>query len=365
MQLDDLLRSAVEHGASDLHLKAGASPFLRIDGRLTPLPLAGKLTQEDTLRLAEQVLHGGQREQIPRQSERDVGYQHPELGRFRVNVFFQRGAVSLVFRINPAAIPSLSDLNLPPVLEGLCEENRGLILVTGTTSSGKSTTLAALIDRINRTRTLHILTIEDPIEFVHQDCKSLITQREIRQDTESFAGALRAAMRQDPDVIMVGEIRDRETVETALQAAETGHLVLSTLHTLNATETINRIISLFPPHQQGQIRMQLAAVLRAILSQRLIRAASGSGRLPAVEVLINTEFIRNCIVEPERTREIHGALSAGGSQYGMQTFDQSLLAFYNQGRVTLEEVLAHASSPEELKLRVRGVLPSSAAIDAS
>jgi twitching motility protein PilT len=363
MQIDDLLRVAVKHRASDLHLKAGAEPLLRVTGRLLPLPAIGKLQPADTQRLAEEVLGPSRSGLLADATELDIGYQHPELGRFRVSIFRQRATTSLVIRVIESSLPSIGELNLPPVLETLCDENRGLILVTGTTSSGKSTALAAMIDRMNRTRKLHILTIEDPIEFVHEDHKSFITQREIRQDTGSFAAALRAALRQDPDVIMVGEIRDFETMETALLASETGHLVLSTLHTVDATETIHRIISLFPSHKQQEIRAQLASVLKAILSLRLISAASGASRLPAAEVLINTEFIRNAILDPDRTREIRDALSAGGSQYGMQTFDQSLLSYYDKGQITLSEALANSSNPDEFKLRIRGIVSSSESID--
>lgn len=361
--LDDLLRAAVARGGSDLHLKAGAIPLLRIAGKLVPLSTAGRLQPQDTVRLAEQFLSASQVAVSPETSEQDVSYQHPDLGRFRVSIFRQRGTTSLVVRIISSATLSIAELNLPPIMETLCDETRGLILVTGTTSSGKSTALAAMIDRMNQTRTLHILTIEDPIEFVHPDRSSFITQREIRQDTASFAGALRAALRQDPDVIMLGEIRDFETMETALLAAETGHLVLSTLHTVDATETINRIISLFPSHKQHEIRIQLAAVLKAIISLRLIPTSSGDGRIPAAEVLISTEFIRNAILIPEKTREIRDAMAAGAGQYGMQTFDQSLLAYYNRGQITLNVALAHCSNPDEFKLRIRGVVSSAESID--
>ncbi|MBI4456756.1 MAG: type IV pilus twitching motility protein PilT [Acidobacteria bacterium] len=362
MELDDLLHRAVKLGASDLHLKAGSSPFVRISGNLTLMAATSRLSHEETNRLANQILSNQQKKLLKQRSELDTAYQVPELGRFRANVFRQRGTISLVFRVIPQMVSSLAQLNLPPVLETLCQENRGLILVTGTTGSGKSTALASMVDCMNETRVLHILTIEDPIEYLHRDKKSFVSQREIHKDADSFAGALRAALRQDPDVIMVGEIRDVETVETAMHAAETGHLVLSTLHTLDATETVNRIIALFPPHQHAQIRIQLASVLKAIISLRLIRGVSGE-RLPASEVLINTEFIKNCIVEPDRTKDIRNALVLGTTQYGTQTFDQSILGFYNQDRITLQEAMAYATNPEELKLRIRGIVSSSEAID--
>ncbi|HEY3130713.1 MAG TPA: PilT/PilU family type 4a pilus ATPase [Acidobacteriota bacterium] len=359
MELDQLLEEAVKRGSSDLHIKAGANPFVRIGGELAALPGTSKLTAEDSLRLASQVLNNRQKKLLKERNELDVSYQAPELGRFRVNIFRQRGATSMVFRVIPDNIPSLSQLNLPPVLEKLCEENRGLILVTGTTGSGKTTTLAAMLDLINERQILHVLTIEDPIEFFHHDKKSFVSQREINVDADSFAIALRAALRQDPDVILVGEIRDVETAETAMHAAETGHLVMSTLHTLDATETINRLIALFPPHQHGQIRIQLASVLKSTISLRLMRSITHNERIPAAEVLINTEFIKSCIVEPEKTKEIRNAMAAGRSQYGMQTFDQSILDFYNQGRVTLEEALAYSSNPEEFKLHIRGIISGS------
>ncbi|MBI2821041.1 MAG: PilT/PilU family type 4a pilus ATPase [Acidobacteria bacterium] len=363
MELNPLLRSALSYGASDLHLKAGAVPFVRAGGRLTPLPGVVRLSPEDTRRLADQVLNDQQKELFQRHKHVDVSHQVPEIGRFRVNVFRQREATSLVFRIIPQSVLSISELNLPSVTEQLCEENRGLILVTGRAGSGKSTALASMIQHMNRTRVLHILTIEDPIEFFHLDQMSFISQREVNQDADSFAAALRAGLRQDPDVIMVGEIRDTETLQTCLHAAETGHLVLSTLHTTDAAETINRILAWFPPHQERQIRAQLASVLKAIISLRLIRTLSGPERLPAAEVLINTEFIRDCIIEPERTRDIRGALVSGTTQYGMQTFDQSIFGFYNQGRISRQEALAYASNPEEFELRIRGIVSSSEAID--
>ena len=281
------------------------------------------------------------------------------LGRFRCNIFQQRGTMGLVLRVIPSRILSVDDLLLPPVLRKIADEERGLVLVTGTTGSGKSTTLAAMIDHINSSRCSHVMTVEDPIEFLHRDARSIVNQREVAVDTHSFSGALRSALRQDPDVILVGEMRDFETIETALLAAETGHLVFSTLHTLDATETINRIIAVFPPHQQKQVRLQLAAILKAVISQRLIPRADRTGRVPAVEVLVATAFIRDCIIDKEKTHLIQGAIASGTSQYGMQTFDQSIFGLFQQGFIAYEEALRWASNVDEFKLKVQGVSTTS------
>jgi twitching motility protein PilT len=270
-------------------------------------------------------------------------------------VFQQRGTVGLVLRVIPVKILTVRELGLPVVLEKIAQEQRGLILCTGTTGSGKSTTLAAMIDYINAQRTEHCITIEDPIEFLHRDKKSIVNQREVEVDTRSFAAALRSALRQDPDVILVGEMRDYETIETAITAAETGHLVLSTLHTLDATETINRIISVFPPHQQKQIRLQLSGVLKAVISMRLVPRADGHGRVPAVEVMITTPFIRDCIINKDKTKLIHEAIAAGVSQYGMQTFDQSIFQLYKKELISYDEALRRASNPDEFKLKIQGI----------
>jgi twitching motility protein PilT len=291
--------------------------------------------------------------------EIDIAYSVPGLGRFRCNVFQQRGTVGLVLRVIPVKIMTVRELGLPMVLEKICNEQRGLILCTGTTGSGKSTTLAAMIDYINAQRTEHVITIEDPIEFLHRDKKSIVNQREVEVDTRSFAAALRSALRQDPDVILVGEMRDYETIETAITAAETGHLVLSTLHTLDATETINRIISVFPPHQQKQIRLQLSGVLKAVISMRLVPRADGHGRVPAVEVMIATPFIRDCIINKDKTKLIHEAIAAGVSQYGMQTFDQSIFQLYKKELITYDEALRRASNPDEFKLKIQGIQSTS------
>ncbi len=308
------------------------------------------------------MMSNRQKQRFKECSEADIAYGVPGVGRFRVNVFQQRGTVSMVLRVIPDKVRSMAELGLPPIIEHIADEQRGLILVTGATGSGKSTTLAALIDHINATRGGHIVTIEDPIEFLHRDKKSFISQREVEVDTRTFAEALRGALRQDPDVILVGEMRDHETIETALTAAETGHLVLSTLHTLDATETITRIVSSFPPHQQKSVRLQLAGILRAVISMRLVRSADGKGRVPAAEVMVTTGLIRDYIANEEKTSLIRDAIAAGQSQYGMQTFDQSLLNLYQSGLISLEEALRGASNPDEFRLRISGI---SSAADAA
>jgi twitching motility protein PilT len=355
MNINDLLKIAVERKASDLHLKVGSHPVIRVDGDLLPLPELKRLMQEDTIAMAFSIMNARQKQRFKEEYEIDIAYSVPGLGRFRCNVFQQRGTVGLVLRVIPARIQGLRELMLPPSLEKICEERRGLVLCTGTTGSGKSTTLAAMVDYINATRTEHIMTIEDPIEFLHRDKKSLVNQREIDVDTRAFSPALRAALRQDPDVVLVGEMRDYETIETALLAAETGHLVFSTLHTLDATETINRIVSVFPPHHQKQIRIQLGQVLKAVISLRLLPRADGIGRVPAVEVLIATPYIRDCIENKEKTKFIREQIALGTSQYGMQTFDQSLFQLYKGGLITLDEALRRASNPDEFKLKIQGV----------
>ncbi len=359
MHINDLLQAAVTGGASDLHLKVGSYPMMRVNGTLAAASEQRRLEKADTEAFANTLLPVELREKFERMREVDLAYSVPGLGRFRCNVFQQRGTIGLVLRVIPTRISSIDELGLPPVLKRIAQEERGLVLVTGSTGSGKSTTLAALIDHINATRSAHIMTIEDPIEYLHRDHRSLVNQREINVDTQSFSQALRSALRQDPDVILVGEMRDYETVETALVAAETGHLVVSTLHTLDATETINRIIAVFPPHQQRQVRIQLAAVLKAAISQRLLPRADGMGRAPAVEVMTTTAFIRDCIVDKDKTSQINGAIAAGTSQYGMQTFDQAIFQLYSQGTVALEESLRWASNVDDFKLKVSGISTTS------
>ena len=355
MHVDELLKVAVEKGASDLHLKVGSYPMSRIHGELYAVNHDKVLDHEDLVEMAASIMSTAQRQKFKDSQELDLAYSVAGLGRFRCNVFQQRGTIGIVLRVIPVKVMNLDELGLPQVLKKIAEEERGLVLVTGTTGSGKSTTLAAMIDYINAQRTAHIITIEDPIEYLHRDNQCIINQREIGVDTRSFSYALRSALRQDPDVILVGEMRDMETIETAMHAAETGHLVFSTLHTLDATETINRIISVFPPHQQKQIRLQLASVLKAALAQRLIPTHDGRGRVPGVEVLINTPFIKDCIVDKDKTHLIAGAIAQGTSQYGMQTFDQSIFSLFQQKLISYEEALRWASRVDEFKLKVQGI----------
>ncbi len=356
--IDDLLRRAVESRASDLHLKVGNHPYLRVDGALSAITEVSRITPEEMLSMAFSMMTNRQKQKFKETAELDMAYGVAGLGRFRVNVFQQRGNVGIVLRVIPTKIRTIEELDLPAVLGTICEEQRGLILATGTTGSGKSTTLASMIDRINSLRSEHIITIEDPIEYLHRDKKGFINQREVEVDTSSFSSALRAALRQDPDVILVGEMRDLETISTALLAAETGHLVLSTLHTLDATETIQRIIAVFPPPEQKQIRLQLASTLKAVVSQRLVRRADGQGRVPAVEVMVTTGYIRDCIINADKTRMIRDAISAGTSQYGMQTFDQSLFDLYTRELITFDEAILRASNPDEFRLRTQGIRSS-------
>ena len=363
IKIDDLLVTATAHFASDLHLKVGSFPVMRIGGELYPIAEAPRLAPEDTLDMAFSIMSNRQKQKLKEFSEVDIAYSVSGLGRFRANIFQQRGSVSIVLRVIPDQTKNSGSLGLPPVLDKICEERRGLILVTGATGSGKSTTLAAMIDRINSTRSGHIVTIEDPIEFLHRDKKAFVTQREVDVDTRSFAEALRGALRQDPDVILVGEMRDMETIETALTAAETGHLVLSTLHTLDATETITRIVSSFPSHQQKSVRIQLAGIIKAVISMRLVRAAKGSGRVPAVEVMVSTGLIRDYIINEEKTSMIREAIANGASQYQMQTFDQSLFALLQSRRISLEEAVHNATNPDEFKMRVSGILSTEQALD--
>jgi twitching motility protein PilT len=359
MHVNDLLKLAVDRGASDLHLKPGSAPLIRVDGRLTRVTEEKQLDHEDLAEMAACVMSPSQREIFKQAQEIDLAYSVAGLGRFRCNVFQQRGTIGMVLRVIPFTIKSLDELGLPAVLQRIASEDRGLVLVTGTTGSGKSTTLAGMIDHINRTRSSHVITIEDPIEYLHHDNEAVITQREIGVDTRSFAYALRSALRQDPDVVLVGEMRDMETIETALHAAETGHLVFSTLHTLDATETINRIISMFPPHQQKQVRLQLAVVLRAAVAMRLVPRADGNGRAPALEVLVTTPFVKDCIIDKEKTHLIQSAIAQGTSQYGMQTFDQSIFSLYSREVITYDEALRWASNVDEFKLRVQGISTTS------
>ncbi|NIQ98480.1 MAG: type IV pilus twitching motility protein PilT [Desulfuromonadales bacterium] len=355
MELNQILSLALKAKASDIHIKAGLPPIYRINGVLKPLPKGPRLTSEHLRDMAESIMSDRQMQRFEEIHDLDTAYAVPGLGRFRVNIFSQRGSISMVFRVIPFDITGVDELQLPPVIKKIAQEPRGLVLVTGATGSGKSTTLAAMIDYINAERTSHIVTIEDPIEFLHRDKKSIINQREVGADTENYAAALKSALRQDPDIILVGEMRDVETVETALHAAETGHLVLSTLHTIDAPETINRIISIFPPHHQRQIRAQLATVLKAVVSQRLVPRASGKGRVPAVEVLVSTARTREMIDDDSKTKQLHEAIQAGFVSYGMQTFDQSLMQLLKKELITYEEALRQSSNPDDFKLKHSGV----------
>ncbi|MFQ6037378.1 MAG: type IV pilus twitching motility protein PilT [Candidatus Aminicenantales bacterium] len=355
MDIDELLKVAIESDASDLHIKAGNYPIVRIHGRLKPLTQFARLSPTNTHELVHQVLNDHQKEKLKTELDLDLAYSLPGFGRFRGSVYYQRGSLALVMRIIPLEVKTVRELLLPPVLEKIALEPRGLVLVTGTTGSGKTTTLAAMIDHINSQHKENIITIEDPIEYLHRDKKSTVSQREVGVDVTGFSRGLRASLREDPDVILVGEMRDRETIETALMAAETGHLVMSTLHTLDAPETINRIVSVFAPHHQRQIRLQLASILRACISMRLIPRKDGQGRVPAVEVMINTPYISECIHDREKTMLIRDAIATGVSQYGMQTFDQSIYQLYKDGYISYEQGLRYSSSPDNFKLRVMGV----------
>ncbi len=355
MELNQILALALKSNTSDIHLKAGLPPVFRVDGSLRPLPKAPRLTADDLRIMCEGIMNEKQRLRFEENNEVDLAYGVPGLGRFRVNVFMQRNSVSAVFRVIPYKVATLDELLMPRVLKKIAGEQRGLVLVTGATGSGKSTTLAALIDHINDSRTAHIVTVEDPIEYLHRDRKCIINQREVGFDTTGFAPALKSALRQDPDVILVGEMRDLETTETALAAAETGHLVLSTLHTIDATETISRIISMFPPHQQRHIRMQLSNVLRAVISQRLIPRIEGKGRVAAVEVMLSTARVRELIDDREKTTLIKDTIAQGYTTYGMQTFDQALMDLVKRQVISYEEALRQSSNPDDFKLKFSGI----------
>jgi len=351
-EIDAALRQLVEANGSDLHLKVGAAPLMRVHGVLGPVPDEPPLRPADTERVLDQILPSeDHRAEFASDGEVDFAYAIPGFGRFRVNAFRQRGTISLVMRAIPSKIKTVDELGLPPVVSDLAEEKRGIILLTGTTGSGKSTTLAAIIDHINRSRAEHIVTIEDPIEFLHRDKRSAINQREVGADTISFGRALRRVLRQDPDVILIGEMRDEETVHTALSAAETGHLVLSTLHTIDAPETVNRIVDFFPPHQQQQARAMLAGTLKGVISQRLVPTPDGRGRVATCEILRMTGRAKDMILDPEQTGRLREVI-AEGEFYGMQTFDQALLHHVQAGRVSMEEAMKVATSPHDFKLLV-------------
>jgi twitching motility protein PilT len=349
--VEPFLRALVESGGSDLHIKVGSPPRVRIDGRLRRLQTRD-LTAQDTEIMVREVLRSDLAEEFDRTNEADFAYSLPDVGRFRVNAFRARGSAGLVFRkVSVGAVP-LTELGLPPVLAQLALEPRGLVLVTGPTGSGKTTTLAGMVDHVNEHREVHIMTIEDPIEVLHRDKRGMVNQREVRVDTEDFATAMRAAMRQDPDVILVGEMRDAETVKAALAAAETGHFVMSTLHTTDATETIARIIDFFPPYEQKQIRLGLAGSLRGIVCQRLVPRADDHGRVVAMEICVNTGRVAEAIADPDKTGTIR-ELVADGAFYGMQTFDQHLVQLYRENAVTLDAALAASTAPHDLRVELR------------
>ncbi len=355
MQLEEILRAALQKGATDVHLKAGVIPVMRRHGALRPLaPNHAPLTSEQIEAMALQLLNEEQKAIFNEYNEIDIGHGVTGLGRFRISVFRQRGTIRIVVRNIPFKVPTIEELTLPKVIEKIATFERGLVLITGVAGSGKSSTLAAIIDDINKRENKHILTIEDPIEYLIRDRKSLITQREVGVDSQSFARALRAGLRQDPDVILIGEMRDKETIETAILAAETGHLVLSTLHTLDATETINRILASFDSTQQQQVRMQLASVLKAVVSQRLCSRKDGSGLVPTVEVLINNSRVRELIEDPKQTPLIQQSIEEGSAAWGMQSFDQSLMELLNKDLITYEEALLHSASPENFRIKMEG-----------
>lgn len=354
MTMKELMQGAMEQGASDIHLKSDNPPIYRIDGRLKRLD-GEPLTEEELQELLAQIADDKDVAKFTKVMELDISYMYENLARFRVNVCRDDGDIRIVMRLIPLQIKTLDELDLPKVLRRLCALKNGLILFTGPTGSGKSTSLAAMIDEINRTRPDHIVTVEDPLEFLHFDKTGIVTQREVGHDTLSFANALRGALRQDPDVILIGEMRDAETVRTALASAETGHLVFSTLHTVDAVETLNRVLEFFEPHQQIQIRKQLASVLRGVVSQRIIPLAEGAGRTVAAEVLIGTRTVRDFIDQGKAFKDITKLIEEGKDQWGMQTFDQALFDLWKAGTITAEVALQNASSAKDLKLRMQGM----------
>lgn len=358
MTIKKILEEMINQGGSDLHMKAGLPPVVRVDGKLRHLSMERPMPK-DLEEIANQILTPSQKERFTKTREVDFAFGVSGLARFRANFYVQRGSIAMVFRHVPVNIKNIDELQLPPVLKDLSLIPRGLIFVTGTVGSGKSTTLTAMVNEINKTTNKNIITVEDPIEFLHHDEKSIINQREIGSDTSSFHEALRHILRQDPDVILIGEIRDALTMEIALMAADTGHLVLSTLHTVDATQTINRVISFFPPHQHQEIRYLLAATLQSVVAQRLIPLQEGKGRVPAVEVMIVTSTIREYIIDPEKTPLISQAIREGVSSHGMQSFDQSLMKLLSGGFISMEEALKSSSNPHEFSLRLKGIQATS------
>ncbi|UCG60943.1 MAG: PilT/PilU family type 4a pilus ATPase [Candidatus Zixiibacteriota bacterium] len=357
MTLKQMLVDMLNRKASDLHVRVGIRPHVRVNGRLEQIatePIS--IDQMDTI--VSQILNDKQRERFHRKNEMDLALSVAKLGRFRINLFRQRGTTGIAIRAVNTSVPSFEELHLPTSVKKIANLHRGLVIITGTTGSGKSTTLAALIEEMNAKRTDNILTIEDPIEYIYRDKKSIISQREVGGDTETFAAALRHAFRQDPDVILIGEVRDIETMSIALTAADTGHLVLTTLHTMNVIETITRIISFFPPHQHQQIRLLLAGTLKGIVCQRLLTRADMPGRVPALEIMFDSGAIKECIIDPDKTAGIMDLMEGGGVQYGMLTFDQSIMQLHKEGLISFEEAMAHATNPDDFDLRLRGITGS-------
>jgi twitching motility protein PilT len=358
MNIRSVLEKMIAARASDLHLKAGTSPVVRVDGVLYTLDDPAPSAQ-DLRDVSDQLLNDEQRLYFSTHNEIDFAFGVSGLARFRANIFMQRGTPALALRHVPVEVPSIDDLNMPPAVRELAFSPRGLVLVTGRTGSGKSTTLAAMIDAINRVTTRNVITVEDPIEFLHRDRMSFIHQREVGLDTQSFLDGLRYVLRQDPDIILIGEIRNLETMNTALMAADTGHLVMSTLHTTDVVQTLQRIVSFYPPHQHEEVRLSIASNLRAVVSQRLIPRRDGTGRVPAVEIMVSTPTVREYILNPEKTPLIHSVVAEGAAQYGMQVFDQSVLALLRDGVITEEEALKNCNNPNELSLKLKGISAAS------
>ena len=358
MTFKQMMQEMLSRRASDLHVRVGIRPIVRVDGSLVALD-DQILVHDDIDKILSQILNDEQKERFHKKREMDLALSISKMGRFRINLYKQRGTVGIAIRQVNTKVPSFEELNLPGVVKEIAANKRGLVIVTGTTGSGKSTTLASIVEHINSSRSENILTIEDPIEYIYRDKKSIISQREVGGDTENFSAALRHAFRQDPDIILVGEIRDADTMNIALTAADTGHLVLTTLHTLNAVETISRIISFFPPHQHQQIRLLLAGTLKAIVCQRLLPRCDGPGRVPAVEALISTGSIREAIIDPEKTSMILDLIESGNIQYGMQSFDQSIMKLYRSGFISYEEAMVQCSNPDDFDLRVKGITSAS------
>lgn len=358
MTFKEMIQQMLNNNASDIHLRVGLRPTLRIDGRLHPAD-DQVLMPQDMEKILSQILTETQLQKFHQKREMDLALSISKMGRFRINLYKQRGTVGIAIRQVNTIIPTFEELNLPTIVRDISNARHGLIIVTGTTGSGKSTTLASMIEYINSSRAENILTIEDPIEYIYRDKKSIISQREVGGDTDSFANALRHAFRQDPDIVLIGEIRDADTMGIALTAADTGHLVLTTLHTMNAVETISRIISFFPPHQHQQIRLLLAGTLKSVVCQKLLPRSDGPGRVPAVEIMVSTASIRECIIDQLKTPQILDLIESGAIQYGMQSFDQSLMKLFRSGLITYEEAIAHSTNPDDFDLRCKGITSAS------